>query len=382
MHRRSFISAALLGVTAVFSKFALAGNSSGVKTDSSSSFYPSITGLPELPAINWSAIGAQAPLLGNTPTANLPTADVVVISWAEAEWAAMQHVFVQSGEAMPYSDASKSTWNGWVKYDVDMPSSPDSSDWTYWGYYRLVSINGKQVLLFKSNTHLDWPGAQYLGDLIQRFCQVVQPSLIMSTGTAGGCRLTDHLGTINVVNAATMYEAGQSPTSWPNYTNTYSPAWNIVEQAGFSSLLFGIPASSSSLQTLANQFNSFYGSSYSLATLNVDGLCTPTTLPALNNLTTSGTPLLTASTFVVGNSSGDYANYAVIEMDDAVIAETCQQNGVQFGFVRNVSDPAQNAALPATVQANWGSAVYDVFGFYTSFNGALVSWAMIAGLPA
>lgn len=44
------------------------------------------------------------------------------------------------------------------------------------------------------------------------------------------------------------------------------------------------------------------------------------------------------------------------------------------------SDPVQSAALPAEVQASWGSAVYDAYGFYTSFNGALAAWASVVGL--
>ena len=65
-------------------------------------------------------------------------------------------------------------------------------------------------------------------------------------------------------------------------------------------------------------------------------------------------------------------------MDDAIIGKACSANGVPFGFVRNVSDPAQGASLPAKVQGNWGSAVYDTYGFYTSYNGALAAWAMLA----
>ena len=389
MHRRSFISAAILGATtAAFSKVTLASTalgrlgrlSRGIK--SSKEFYPSVSGLPSLPAIKWSAVGATAPTLLTTPS-TLPTADVIVICWAEAEWAAIQHVYCTSSSSMSYSSASTSSWSGWVKYDSSMPSAPSSdSDWDYWGYYRLVTVNGTRVLLFKSNTHLDGPGETYLADMIKNLIKAVKPSLIMSTGTAGGSRLTDHIGTINVVNAATMYSASEPSSSWTTYSNAFSPAWNVVQNSGFSSLLFPIPVTSTNLQTIATQFNDNYDTSYSVATLNVDGLCTATALPALNNLTASGTPLLTASTFVTGNSSGDYANYAVIEMDDAVIAETCNASNVSFCFCRNVSDPLQNASLPATVQGNWGSAVYDVFGFYTSYNGALVSWAIIQGMAA
>jgi hypothetical protein len=65
-------------------------------------------------------------------------------------------------------------------------------------------------------------------------------------------------------------------------------------------------------------------------------------------------------------------------MDDAIIGEACASSGTAFGFVRNVSDPVQTAALPGQVQGNWGSAVYDAYGFYTSYNGALAAWAMLA----
>jgi nucleoside phosphorylase len=385
MQRRSFLGAALAGASAAtFSKVSLASSITkalDTTVKASTDFSPSISGLPAIPAINWSAIGATAPALLTT-TSTLPTADVVVICWAESEWAAIEHVFVSSSSSMSYSSSSTSSWSGWEKYSKNMPSVPSSDDWTYWGYYRLVSVNGTRVLLFKSNTHLDWPGQTYLADLIQLLITDVKPSLIMSTGTAGGSRLTDHLGTVNVVNAATMYSSSGSPSSWPTYTSTFSPVWSIVQNSKFSSLLFPIPATSSNLQTLASQFNSSYGTSYTLSSLDADSLCLPTALPALNNLTTSGVSLLTASTFVTANTSGDYANYAVIEMDDAVIAQTCQQNKVQFCAVRNVSDPAQNASLPSSVQGNWGSAVYDVFGFYTSYNGALVAWAIIAGMAA
>jgi hypothetical protein len=68
-------------------------------------------------------------------------------------------------------------------------------------------------------------------------------------------------------------------------------------------------------------------------------------------------------------------------MDDAIIAEACVAAGKQFGFVRNISDPVQSAAQPAKMQGNWGSTIYDAYGFYTSYNGALAAWAMLAGKP-
>ena len=347
MERRTFIGAALASAgAAALPKIAFANDVHGVlaslgiaegsHTDTShtESFYPSVTGLPALPAINWAGIGATAPTQLTNKTNSLGPVDVVVICWAEAEWAAIEHVFCSSSSSMAYSKASESTWTGWQKYTYKLDSAPSSDDWTYWGYYTNVEVIGKKVLLFKSNTHLDWPGSTYLADLINLIIKYAKPSLIMSTGTAGGSRLNDYLGTINVVNAATMYETSGAQSTWPNYTNSFSPPWSVIEQSGFNSLLVKIPVTSTNLQTIATQFNKYYSSSYSLTQLDAGGLCLPTTLPALNNLTTSGTPLLTASTFVTGNNSGDYANFAVIEMDDAVIAETCAASNVPFCFVR------------------------------------------------
>ncbi|WP_223787378.1 hypothetical protein [Marinicella meishanensis] len=342
--------------------------------------YPDIPDLPDLPAIDWGLIGHQAPQLLDTPPEKMPEADVVVITWAAAEWAAMQHVFIQSDQAMPYSDSTHGGWSGWQKYDLDMPPEKGSEDWDYWGYYRLVEINGKKVLLFKSNTHLDWPGEKYLADLIYRINRYVKPQLILSIGTAGGCRLGDHIGAVNVVNAGTMYDSEQPAKDWPTYRSQYSPAWDIINGSDFNRLLFTIPATTANLTLLKDQFNAKYGTDYALAELNVDDLDLPVGLPVLSNLTTSNTSLLTAATFVVGTTSGEYADYAVIEMDDAVIGRVCEAEGVAFGFVRNVSDPAQNAALPTETQESWGSAVYDVFGFYTSYNGALVTWALLAAM--
>lgn len=348
------------------------------QTNDHTSFRPKITNLPPIPKINWGAINSQQPEPCDIPVpGELPSADIVVISWAEAEWAALEHVFVQSDKEMPYFDASKSYWEGWVKYDIDLPHH---LNWTYWGYYYLVKINNKKVLLFKSNTHLDWPGENFLAHLIERFCKYVQPSLILSIGTAGGCRVTDSLGTVNVVNAGTMYVPGKPPIEWPEYKNQYLANWSIIDKSGFDSLIFNIPANNDNLQTIVDQFNKFYGTDYPLSVLNANQLCYPENPPTLNNLTPEGTSLLTTSTFVVGTTSGKYADFAVIEMDDAVIAKVCQEQNVAFIFVRNVSDPAQNAELPQEVQETWGSAIYEVFGFYTSYNGALVTWAIIAAM--
>jgi hypothetical protein len=102
--------------------------------------------------------------------------------------------------------------------------------------------------------------------------------------------------------------------------------------------------------------------------------------PMLVDQTGGASSLLTTPTFVVGTTDGQYQSYTCIEMDDAIIGQVCSASNVAFTFVRNVSDPVQNAALPASMQGNWGSAIYDCYGLYTSYNGALAAWALLAAL--
>jgi nucleoside phosphorylase len=343
------------------------------------SFQPVIKNTPDLPAIDWSKIGAQAPTLLDTPADELPEADAIVITWAGAEWAALEHVFCSSSSPMPYSDRSQSSWDGWQKYDQDMPaySGGSGEQWSYWGYYRLVQIQESKVLLFKSNTHLDWPGEQYLEDLINRLIDDVKPRLLLSIGTAGGARTTDHVGTVNVVRAGVLYETDEPSSQWPVYSNDWEADWATINQKNFKSLLFPVPTKKSDLQSLCEQFNKYYGTSYTLSQLNPGDLNMGNAQPHLNNMTPQGTSLLTTSTFVVATSAGNFNQYACVEMDDAIIAKVCQGRQTPFGFVRNISDPVQNAALPQKVQGNWGSTIYGVYGLYTSYNGALATWAIV-----
>ena len=86
-----------------------------------SSFQPSLANAPPLPAVDYGLVGKQAPKLLPTPSGKLPKAATVVITWAEAEWAALQHVFCAGGSAMPYSERSRGSWAGWEKYSHDLP---------------------------------------------------------------------------------------------------------------------------------------------------------------------------------------------------------------------------------------------------------------------
>jgi nucleoside phosphorylase len=336
----------------------------------SKKFTPSLSNTPPLPAIDWGAIGQQAPQLLNTP-AQLPAADAVVITWAEPEWAALEQVMCSSGTSMTYSKRNEGSWSGWIKYADGAPSGLG-----YWGYYRLVQIGSAKVLLFKSNTHYAASqGQQDLEALTNNLIQDVKPQLILSIGTAGGARATDPIGTVNVIHSDTLYESNQPQSSWPNYPSPWKPDWTVIGGKSFSKLLFPIPTTASDIKSIGAQFNQFYSTNYSLNVLNPNNLNMGAPTPAINNLTA---PLVTAKSFVVANTSGNLANYACVEMDDAIIGKTAAGK-TPFGSIRNISDPIQNAALPELFQGHWGEAIYTAYGIYTSYNGAIAAWAVLSG---
>jgi len=72
-------------------------------------------------------------------------------------------------------------------------------------------------------------------------------------------------------------------------------------------------------------------------------------------------------------------------MDDAIIAREANKLGVRFACVRNISDPIvpkrnrQGRPLSDAVRADWSGLIYTTFGLHTSYNGALATWATIAG---
>jgi nucleoside phosphorylase len=342
-------------------------------SDFSKRFLPSINNTPDLPAVDWAAVAQQAPQLLNTPS-QLPRADAVVVTWAAAEWAAMEHVFCSNTTTMPYTKRNEESWNGWVKYSQGAPNGLG-----YWGYYRLVQVGPTKVLLFKSNTHYaSSQGEQNLEELTNHFIQTVKPTLILSIGTSGGARNTDPVGTVNVVHTDVLYESNQPQNVWPSYSNKWKPNWALLGDESFNHLLFPVPTTADDLRSIAEQFNAFYSTNYPLSELNPNNLNMGASVPAINNLTSTGTPLLTAKSFVVANTSGNLANFACVEMDDAIIAKTAASAKTAFGSLRNISDPIQNSALSESFQGHWGEAIYTAYGMYTSYNGAIAAWAVLS----
>lgn len=345
--------------------------------------------LPSLPIVDWSKIGQVAPenidFQYQGPTASLPAADIVVITWTSAEWSALDHVFANSQTVRTPSDES---WRKqWYAYSKNAPKSDFSP---LWGEFRLVKINQQTVLLFKSEAHLAHP--PYISGLeamVQQIVADVKPKQIYSIGTAGGSSLSEVLGDTVVTNSGHIILKKKENLVVDYNNQTVSCNWFpslALQQEVTDNLLMplSLVLTADELNNLLDKLHQAKPDSAALmlndlinAPLSPDKLTTPKILPAKDY------PLLTTDYYFIANGN-DSSQYSTLEMDDTVIGHEAGALGVNYTFVRNISDPivvsasASGNPIPDDIREEWSSLIYQTCGLYTSFNGALTTWACIA----
>jgi nucleoside phosphorylase len=356
---------------------------------------------PPLPVVDWARISQMPPALQTLaydgPNAPLPRVDAVVLTWTAAEWSALDQVFLDS--ATTRTPTSREWERSWHLYSFDVgANTTDNAYNPLWGYFRTVQIvvdsSGatKTVLLFKCGAHLAHP--PWLAGLTVMVTQILdetRASWIYSIGTAGGTRPDVRLGDVVMTNAADIQlqnanNAGSPLTGQSFACATGVPTPQLLADAQ-QHLFFGLgdavnyPVLERLLHTLQMRLPTAAG--ITLEDLLNDAL-RPEKLRDPAALAMPGTPLLTTDYYYIA-SGADAERWAALEMDDAVVASVAAQQDVSYLFVRNVSDPlvpattASGAPIAAEIRDGWSSLIYGDFGLYSSFNGALATWAIIAG---
>jgi nucleoside phosphorylase len=230
----------------------------------------------------------------------------------------------------------------------------------------MVKIAEKNVLLFKSSLHLAQDGASLpLTKLINRICVEAKPKLFLSIGTAGGVRKDDDLGCALITNKARFHLLGTFKDASFNGL-LFESDWSVPEKYinNANELVINVPGPV--VLPISPQYP--------------DERIEPN--PSQSKIKITEEPIITTDVFLFGTTKYDLLDKGcIVEMDDAVVAMVCrdQEKPVNFGFVRNVSDPVINSKLPREVQRAWAGYIYEQFGILTSFNGALGAWAAIAG---
>jgi nucleoside phosphorylase len=354
---------------------------------------------PPLPIVDWKRVkhSAPVPITGvyDGPEAPLPKCDVVVLTWTSAEWSALDHVFVNSQSTRKQSDRE---WeHAWHTYSRNAGgASTDNPGAPLWGLYRLVDIatttaKTQRVMVFKCDAHLAHP--PWLDGLARMVGQILDEtgaSWIWSIGTAGGSRLDIRLGDVVITNAAHIQL--QKPDNKASKINNDTFKGKVFPASKlFSTVqehLFFEMTTVVTHPVLERMLSELHIKDASAASLTLDSLVneplSPANLRQSRVLPMDDTPLLTTDYYYIASGT-DAEKWAVLEMDDAVIAWVAEQKGRHYAFARNISDPlvpstAHGKPIDESIRGDWSGLVYNNFGFYTSFNGALATWAAITAM--
>lgn len=316
----------------------------------------------------------------------LPRADVVVMTWTVDEWAALHYVFSNELSPLP-NDRGNQTWReAWYPYRRDfyavfqtlwvrrlinaerdrLPGAPALlSNQMRWGSFCLVRVAGKTVLLIKSELHINQDGEGLpLRRFVRQVLEEAQPGLILSIGTSGGVRLEDGLGDTVVTNAARFRLGDEFRSASFNdrlFRSGWTPPTGLLDRAH-------------ELLVRVDEFPVEPPTAHYSDRTRIDAI------PHDPEIKIVDLPILTTDFFEFGTTENRLgAIGCCVEMDDAVIAMVADELGVPYGFLRNISDPVINAELPRELQEAWAVTTYYRCGLRTSFNGAIATWAMIAG---
>lgn len=325
-----------------------------------------------------------------TPHDPLPEADYLVITWTVAELEALAAVLTPG--------VSRNQWYRYARgFETYLPAIRDRAPARMaqrLGSYYLTKIGAARVLCFKSELHLNQDGVMQpsgfatlpVKDLFKQLIGEVKPKLVITVGTAGATYPDHHLGDVMVTRAATFHcrsEFARAPFNNRTYRSDFALATGAFgharellrhQDAHLIEPDFGPPTSH------------YPGASHLVPgfknrpSIRIDGGGGPGDLPAFQ-------PILTTDTFEFGTTDNKLEELGCgVEMGDAVLGLAVEELGSKQRWlvVRNASDPAINAALPHgkrpfDMQAHWAVWYYEAYGFWTSVNSAVATWAVVVG---
>lgn len=365
---------------------------------------PALAAPQVLPAVDWSAMDTEAPRAIHIDSRHaedpLPQADILILTWTAAEWFALDHVFCNSASAGNYSTDFewKKGWWPYTRNVVPFSAGPDAA--ALWGEFRMVSVSDRsgrpwRVMLFKSNAHLAHPPwIDGLTAMLRQILADARPDRIYTIGTAGGARMNQRLGDSVLTNAALLdmqrpQNSSDSEDGAMFRCASWFPATALLPTLQDRLLMpLDQVATEASLQTLFAQLQAKHPDDPAVAALQLGDLLNdvlaPSDLGSPRVHVLPDVPLLTTDFYYIARGDSTQA-YAFLEMDDALIGREANRAGVRFACLRNISDPivpfetAAGAPIVDGVRADWSGLIYSNFGLFTSFNGALATWATLVG---
>jgi hypothetical protein len=359
-------------------------------------------------AIPWPAgLAPVAASLGNyTPGEKITgplkaKADALVILYTEEETSALLDVFTGN---KTWNATRQKTWCGYAhNFATFKPIIENIGEDTalkdgMFGYLSAMTIGSKTVVFFKSELHPKQNGNKlpFVG-VMQQLIEELQPSLVISTGTAGGVGGQLNCGDVAITNRARFHCKTQYPddaaintmsAAQTELSSTAAVNMTYVQYAAANLTKLSLPG----LQQCYTKLQEAPG--YSFVAKNE-------TPPAI---------YVTTHNPAAGPEPMDIVSADYLTVDDKLDSEGLQALGIMndtddaFLFyaislipgaqpkwlsVRNASEPqiVVDAFPPGTSPTvivdklkSVAGSIYGIYQYCTTFNSAFACWGVIAGM--
>ncbi|WP_428339595.1 hypothetical protein [Mycobacterium sp.] len=287
----------------------------------------------------------------------LPRADVVVVTWTVAEGQALADVLTPGLPSVSWKPYA----HRWNAYESQLTSRSPARQAGCLGYVAQAKIGHVNVLLIKSELHLatDAISAPIVA-LWQQIVAEARPSMIITTGTAGGIGASTQLGDVFVVTNA-KFNCTKDFRSKPWAQQLFTGVGMHAD--GYAAIFGGLTApNSGNLWPVASR-------------------------PPMLNVGAGGVETVDYFGFAnTGDSFGIVRNYPdarTEEMDDATLPLALSKlpSPPLWCSIRNASDPQVSSDIgDIDAQRRWANQIYKKFGYWTTIGSAIATWTVIANL--
>ena len=296
----------------------------------------------------------------NAPNQGLPRADVLVVTWTAAEAMALADVLTP-GLSHPEWATYKENFATFLPHLTWRSPAKEAKRL---GEYAVIKIGDKSVVCFHSQLHLatDDNTAPVVA-LWKQIIAEVKPSLIITTGTAGGIGASTVLGDVFIVqNAKFNCQKEFKSQSWAQQRFVQTVTLPVGAHVAYAS--------------------------EHLVPINAERLPKDLT-PRMPVILGDTGDVETVDLFAFDDTDDSYGvvkndpRAHTEEMDDGTLPLALSQmkSGLPWLSVRNASDPMVPSSLgDLAVQKKWAAKIYQRYGYWTTVNSALACWGIIADM--
>ena len=246
------------------------------------------------------------------------------------------------------------------------------------GYYRVVTIGEKKVVLLYSPLSIRTDGATLpLEKMMHQLLSEVNPTLVLSAGTAAGVDETIGLGSVVVTNSARFLLG--------NEFNGYSLNGQVFGSTWVPPTTYKMAAEKKMKQVawpkIVAPSVTYEDIPVHLEPLPDDPEIHIVDQPVITAPKRVSTGFFYAKLFEIGTTTNNlHVLGCAVDTHDAVVARQCQIHQINCGFVRALCVPVMNYKRGKTkAMQSWAQVFKEQCTRLCSLNSVIAAWSLIAG---